>query len=174
MVSSRYFQARAPNSRVQGTEHPLGRSTDLALSRATARVVALSGLTAGLYCLWLAGDLALTLRPQARRVWRLAAMRRWAKSVASLAGMRIVTRGIPPKQPFMAVATPLGYMDVAALSSLGACVYAAKSDVARWPATGRLCRSMRMIFVDRERRGDVGCVGRAILSAIGEGGGGVL
>jgi 1-acyl-sn-glycerol-3-phosphate acyltransferase len=50
------------------------------------------------------------------------------------------------------VCNHLTYLDVIVLSSIGECVFVAKSDIAAWPLFGWLARAAGTIFVDRERR----------------------
>lgn len=118
--------------------------------RASARSIAFVAVTAALYGVWLCGD--RVARGAARRRWRHCLFRAWAKAVAAIARMRVVVRGDAPAAPFFLVANHLSYMDVVTLSSVLDCTYVARGDVAAWPAVGRLCAAMRVIFVDRTRR----------------------
>jgi 1-acyl-sn-glycerol-3-phosphate acyltransferase len=141
--------------------------------RAAARLGLLCALTATLYGAW-AIAVAFIRSKAARRGWRYAASRAWAKGVARIAGMNVSASGAPPSPPFLLVANHLSYIDVVALSSLVGCVYVARGDVARWPLIGRLCRGMEVVFVDRTRRGDVRRANETLARALADGEGVVL
>lgn len=120
--------------------------------RASLRVCALCLVTAGLYALWLAGLPVVFVFPRASKAWRALNFRAWARAVARIAGMEIRLRGEPPRGAFLLVSNHLGYMDVVALVAARVeCVFVAKSEVARWPVIGFLCRNAGTIFVDRLR-----------------------
>jgi 1-acyl-sn-glycerol-3-phosphate acyltransferase len=140
---------------------------------ATTRALLLCALTAALYMLWIAA-VALTRSASARRKWRYAVFRAWARGVAGIAQMTIAVRGTAPRPPFLLVSNHLSYIDVIALSSLVDCTYVARGDVADWPVIGRLCQGMEILFVDRTRRRDVRRVGACIDRALADGEGVVL
>ncbi|MGH9940848.1 MAG: lysophospholipid acyltransferase family protein [Pyrinomonadaceae bacterium] len=119
--------------------------------RAIVRVVALCLATVGLYSLWLAGTPFVLLTADASRRWRGFNFRAWARAVARVAGMKIELLGVPPRGSFFLVSNHLGYMDIVALAACLDCVFVAKSEVARWPVIGFLCRSMNTVFIDRRR-----------------------
>jgi 1-acyl-sn-glycerol-3-phosphate acyltransferase len=123
--------------------------------RAAARLVALCLVTAGFYALWLAGLPFVSLFAGAARRWRSLNFCGWARVAARIAGMRISARGRPPRAPFLLVSNHLGYMDVVAFAALVDCVFVAKSEVARWPVIGLMCRTLGTIFVNRGRRRDI-------------------
>jgi 1-acyl-sn-glycerol-3-phosphate acyltransferase len=142
--------------------------------RAAARLVAICATTAGLWTVWLAGAPFLVAAPRARLRWRYALMGAWARRVARVAGIRVATEGPIPRPPFLLVANHLSYVDIIVLSSVLDCCYVSRGDVRDWPVVGLLCRSMRVIFVDRSRRADVRRVADEMEARLAEGEGVVL
>jgi 1-acyl-sn-glycerol-3-phosphate acyltransferase len=67
------------------------------------------------------------------------------------------------------VANHLSYVDIIVLSSLVDGCYVSRGDVEHWPVVGMLCRSMRVIFVDRSRRADVMRVANLMEERLAEG-----
>jgi 1-acyl-sn-glycerol-3-phosphate acyltransferase len=138
-------------------------------ARAVARAVAIVATTAVLWPALLAGNVALAASPDARRRWRYATMRTWARVVARAGGLRVDVEGTPPRPPFLLVANHLSYVDIIALSTVVDCCYVSRGDVREWPVIGLLCRSVRVIFVDRSRRADVGRVAAEMQERLDEG-----
>lgn len=151
-----------------------GRRTLARHLRAAARVAALCSLTACLYLVWLGGAAVVFVSADASRKWRGLVFRAWARAIARVAGMRISSRGAPPRGAFFLVSNHLSYMDVVALAARLDCVFVAKSEVAGWPAVGRLCRSVNTIFVNRRNRRSLPAVLGAVGRALDEGTGVVL
>jgi 1-acyl-sn-glycerol-3-phosphate acyltransferase len=142
--------------------------------RATSRVVALCAATASLYFLWLAVAPFALFSSNASRNWRGFIFRAWARAVSRIAGMRANVRGVPPRGAFLLVSNHLSYMDVVALASRLSCVFVAKSEVARWPVIGLMCRSMNTIFVNRQNRRSIPVVLNSVERSLAEGSGVVL
>jgi 1-acyl-sn-glycerol-3-phosphate acyltransferase len=142
--------------------------------RACARGFALCSVTACLYCVWLAVGVVVSFSPGASRRWRGFVFRAWARAGARVAGMRINLRGVPPRGAFFLVANHLSYMDVVALASRLDCVFVAKSEVARWPVVGPLCRAVGTVFVDRRNRRSLPVVLDSVGRALAAGSGVVL
>src|SRR5262245_23383415 len=142
--------------------------------RALIRVIAFCAITAFFYLLW-AGVVPWVLVSQkARYWWRNFNFRTWARLTKLLLRMRVQAKGIPPHAPFFLVSNHLSYMDIVAFAAQLDCVFIAKSEVARWPVLGLLCRSMGTIFVDRNSRMDVLRVNRLIEQALRSGKGVLL
>jgi 1-acyl-sn-glycerol-3-phosphate acyltransferase len=83
----------------------------------------------------------------------------WFRGALAILGVRVVTRGTPPREPCVLVANHLSYLDVALLGAARPCRFVAKSDVAGWPGIGWLARLARVLFVRREERRDLLRVG---------------
>jgi 1-acyl-sn-glycerol-3-phosphate acyltransferase len=96
--------------------------------------------------------ITIPLLPRAKRLHARAAwLHRWSRLACRGVGIRIRTRGSMPQSGLL-VCNHLTYLDVIVLSSIGPCVFVAKSDIAAWPLFGWLARAAGTIFVDRERR----------------------
>jgi 1-acyl-sn-glycerol-3-phosphate acyltransferase len=123
--------------------------------RLTFRCLAVSLITAGFYMLWLIGRVLVFAFAEALYSWRNWIFRHWAKAIAYTLNMKITVEGAPPQAPFFLVSNHLSYVDIIALASQLDCVFVSKSEVRDWPIVGFLCRSMGIIFIDRERRADI-------------------
>jgi 1-acyl-sn-glycerol-3-phosphate acyltransferase len=64
------------------------------------------------------------------------------------------------------VSNHLGYLDIFVLASLAPAVFVAKSEIKSWPVVGWLTRMGGTLFVDRERRVQVGQVNDEIQAAL--------
>jgi 1-acyl-sn-glycerol-3-phosphate acyltransferase len=142
--------------------------------RAAARLVALCATTATLYAVSVVGAAPWCWSKRARARWRGLVFRAWGRAAAALLGMRLGVSGAAPRPPFLLVVNHLGYADVVALAASCECVFVAKKEVAAWPVVGRLCRSMRTIFIDRRSRRDIPRALSLIEAALDEGAGVVL
>lgn len=135
------------------------------------------GLAAGTLACYLACAAGLVLllpAPAARRRWRCACFRSWARLSAHILGMRVSVGGEPPRPPFLLVANHLSYLDVLVLAGRVDALFIARADVRHWPIVGHLCRLVGTIFVERELRRDVLRVNRQIERALACGEGVVL
>jgi len=122
--------------------------------RASFRMCAWCGVSAGLYLLWLVGlPVVFVVSADAER-WRNWVFGAWARAAVQIMGMKVTVRNPAPEPPFLLVSNHLSYVDVILLQSQVNCTFIAKSEVAGWPIVGRLCRSMKTIFVDRNRKRD--------------------
>lgn len=119
------------------------------------RLLAVSLVTGGFYVLWLSGLLFVFAFAEVSYDWRNWIFRHWAKMMAVALGMKISVEGVAPKAPFFLVSNHLSYVDIIVFASQLDCVFVSKSDVRDWPIVGFLCRSMDIIFIDRERRADI-------------------
>ena len=146
----------------------------LRTTRAAARLVALCLLTAALYAVWVVGTALLFVSKPARARWRGLLFRLWGRAAAAGIGMKLDARGVAPRPPFLLVVNHLSYADVVALAASCECVFVAKKEVAAWPVIGRLCRSLKTIFIDRRSRRDIPCALSLIEATLDEGAGVVL
>lgn len=142
--------------------------------RAAARVVALCAVTACVYAFWLAVAAFAWFSPNTSRRLRGRVFRAWARAAARIVGMRVGVSGVAPSGAFLLVSNHLSYMDVVALASQVECVFVAKSEVARWPVVGLLCRSVNTVFVNRGRKRDIPAVLGSVSRSLEEGTGVVL
>ncbi len=116
--------------------------------RTAIRSLLLPPLVAG--CLgdfWLSG--ARRSLPDRVR-WLHRVSRRHAKWF----GVRLRVHGEIPRAGLI-VSNHVSYLDIVALSSVAACAFVSKKEVARWPVFGLYARLGATVFVDRERRGAV-------------------
>lgn len=142
--------------------------------RAILRVSALCLVTASLYSLWAAGVPFVLLSGDLSRRWRNFHFRTWAQTVAGIAQMRISLQGVPPRGSFFLVTNHLSYLDVVVFAATLDCIFIAKSEVARWPIIGFLCRRVKTIFIERRRRRNIPEVLAAIKRSMADGMGVVL
>lgn len=87
--------------------------------------------------------------------WASKFRKKWGVATLKILGIKTRVIGKPPKPPFFLVSNHLSYVDVWVLFSQLDCTFIAKSEVRRWPVIGFILATTGMIFVDRERRGDV-------------------
>jgi 1-acyl-sn-glycerol-3-phosphate acyltransferase len=142
--------------------------------RVTLKAVGFCAVTGGLYLLWLAVFPLVCASPARSRRWRQFIFRSWARAMMALLAIKVDVRGVAPKPPFLLVSNHLSYVDVVVFAAHVDAVFVAKSEVARWPALGVMCRGMGTIFVDRASRRDLARVNGLIERATGEGQGVVV
>jgi 1-acyl-sn-glycerol-3-phosphate acyltransferase len=102
--------------------------------------------------------------PNARALW-LQRHSRWVLKIfkleASVAGP-VPARGL-------LVSNHLGYLDIFVLASITPAVFVAKREIKSWPVVGRLTQMGGTLFVDRNRRVQVGQVNDEIQAALNRG-----
>ena len=76
--------------------------------------------------------------------------------------------GPVPKNGLL-VSNHLSYLDILVISAVTPAVFVSKADVRRWPVFGLLAALGGTVFVNRERRTQVGAVNREIQDALKEG-----
>lgn len=133
------------------------------------RLLALCAWTTGCLATLLVGHSALVVWPRSRPRWRRRMIRRWARGLARIVGMRVDIEGQPPARPFFLVANHLSYVDIVLLLGELDTVFVAKRELTEWPVVGYLTRIAGTIFVDRERRRDAIRVLRDIEAGIERG-----
>lgn len=146
----------------------------VAVVRACIRLARLFASSTLRYLAWLAGDLARTSRPAARRAWRSRCVSSWATAIANAVGVRLHVSGPIPSAPFLLVSNHLSYLDIIVLLSLTDGRFVARHDLGSWPFIGLLVRAGGTILVERERRADAAAAARAMREALDEGNGVVL
>ncbi|MGH7561771.1 MAG: lysophospholipid acyltransferase family protein [Gemmatimonadales bacterium] len=144
------------------------------LLRSTARVGLLGLWSALSFLLWLAGWLVAAGSARRRLRWRHWLLRRWARGVARLLGVRVAIVGQPPDAPFFLVANHLSYVDIILLYTQLDCVFIAKREMRGWPFLGFLAHVMDTIWVNRDSRRDALRVLEDIDEAVARGDGVVL
>ncbi len=123
--------------------------------RATIRPIGLCGITGLYYLRWLAGVPFLLASPDHALRWRNRNFGSWARASARIMGLTINVRNRPPNAPFLLISNHLSYVDVVILASLLNCAFVAKSEVARWPILGFICRNLDTIFINRKNKRDL-------------------
>jgi 1-acyl-sn-glycerol-3-phosphate acyltransferase len=121
-------------------------------ARATLRLFALAGITAGYFLRWRVGRTFMNHSANRVTKWRNENFRGWACACSRLMGIAITVNNEPPKAPFLLVSNHLSYVDILVLAAQADCTFIAKADVARWPFIGTLCRAMDIIFIDRRMK----------------------
>lgn len=139
----------------------------MSLVRALLRSLAFAAFTLGTAVVLIVGHAATAGAARAR--WNARVQRFWSRGLMRIFGAHVVVEGEIPRGATLLVSNHVGYVDVMVLAALTDCAFVAKSEVARWPILGFLARSVDTVFVDRERRGDVGRVTAAIRGAIAHG-----
>jgi len=98
-----------------------------------------------------------------RALWLHRSCRRYVE----LLHIDLEVIGKPPQGGLM-VSNHLGYVDIIVLCAVTPCVFISKSDVKRWPIFGYFAGLGGTLFVNREKRSDVGRLAdemRAILNS---------
>jgi len=80
--------------------------------------------------------------------------------------MKVTVKGNPPRAPFFLVSNHLSYLDVVPLYKSMTCTFVAKKDVESWPVVGFMAKTMGIIFIDREKKIDVGRVNQIISKSL--------
>ena len=137
--------------------------------RGIARGLAVIAITVVSYFALLVGKGLMLPSRKASDGWSRVIQRTWGRGLAAALGLRIVARGQAPRGAFFMVSNHLGYLDIVVYAALVDVVFVAKSEVARWPIVGLLCRSVNTIFIDRELMRDAARVGQRIEKSLSEG-----
>ncbi|MEO1719572.1 MAG: lysophospholipid acyltransferase family protein, partial [Pseudomonadota bacterium] len=79
------------------------------------------------------------------------------KRVCGLMGIRIKIAGkIDRRQPTLYVSNHVSWLDIVVLSAVAPVSFVAKKEVSTWPGVSWLANLQRTVFVDRERRQQIG------------------
>ncbi len=152
----------------------ISRSSLMKYLRATIRLFALCGTTAGYYLRWLVGVPFVFAFREAALSWRKQNFGGWARASARILRMRVNVHNAPPASPFLMVSNHLSYVDIVVLESQVDCAFIAKSEIASWPILGLMCRTLDTIFIDRKRKRDLPKVMAKVESTLERGLGVVL
>jgi 1-acyl-sn-glycerol-3-phosphate acyltransferase len=102
--------------------------------------------------------------PTARALW----LQRHSRRVLKIFNLEARADGPVPTRGLL-VSNHLGYLDIFVLASLAPIVFVSKREIKFWPVVGRLTQMAGTLFVDRERRVQVGQVNDEIKSALDQG-----
>ena len=102
--------------------------------------------------------------PTARALW----MQRHARSMSKIFRLETRVEGAVPTRGLL-ISNHLGYIDILVLASVAPTVFVAKRDVKFWPVIGVLAQMGGTLFVNRERRSQVGQVNDEIQAALNRG-----
>lgn len=105
----------------------------------------------------LAAGLAVTLFvfPLVSPAGRRARIRRWSAKLLHILAVEVrMTGELPQGGNLLVVANHVSWLDIFVLNAIGPMRFVAKSELAHWPAIGRLIRNVGTLFVEREHRHD--------------------
>lgn len=92
----------------------------------------------------------------------------WGKYCCLALGIKVIAEGEAPKPPFFLVSNHLSYIDVFVLFALVRGIFVAKSDVKKWPLVGFIVSTVGLVFINRQKRSDVGRVNDQMSNNINE------
>lgn len=136
--------------------------------RASLRLFLLIVYTLTTFGIYLVGLLPVKLFKLRYEPWRNLFMRTWAKGVAFIFNIQVDPVGDPPKAPFFIVANHMSYLDIIPLYLNLRCTFVAKKEVRSWPVIGFMVKAVGVIFIDRNRRGDVKRVNELLNRSLNE------
>lgn len=134
--------------------------------RALFRIISLMTLTFSIYAVWIVGAPIFSAD---RILWRRRIFTKWSKAVARILRMNIEVTGQLPGSPFILVSNHLSYLDIPAFHSVVPVVFIAKSEVGKWFLVGKIIRRMETVFINRNKRRDIGRAGQEIIRKIKNG-----
>jgi lyso-ornithine lipid O-acyltransferase len=105
---------------------------------------------------------------KSKRLARAAWLHRASRRHLRIFGFTADVAG-PIPQSGLLVSNHLSYLDVLAISAVTPAVFVAKSEIRRWPVFGWCAALAGTVFVERERRMNVGAVNREIQEALADG-----
>lgn len=90
--------------------------------------------------------------------------------VCALLGVCIHVEGVVPDgRPALLISNHVSWLDIPVLSAVAPVSFVAKQEVGTWPFVSWLAKLQRSVFVDREKRGTVAEIARAIMARLHEG-----
>jgi lyso-ornithine lipid O-acyltransferase len=105
---------------------------------------------------------------KSKRLARAAWLGRSSRRHLKIFGYTAEVAGTVPKSGLL-VSNHLSYFDILTISAATPAVFVSKAEVRRWPLFGWLAALSGTIFIERERRLQVGEVNREIQAALDEG-----
>lgn len=136
--------------------------------RAGLRLFLLIVYTLTTFGIYLVGYFILWLFKLRYEPWRNLFMRSWAHGVAFFFNIQIDVVGDPPEAPFFIVSNHMSYLDIVPLYLNLRCTFVAKKEVRSWPVVGFMVKAVGVIFIDRNRRGDVKRVNELLNKSLNE------
>jgi 1-acyl-sn-glycerol-3-phosphate acyltransferase len=92
------------------------------------------------------------------------------RQVCKLIGIRLKVEGeIAAEQGVLIIANHVSWLDITVLSAIAPVSFVAKQEVSTWPFVKWLARLQRSVFVDRNRRAEVGDKANEILERLAAG-----
>lgn len=92
------------------------------------------------------------------------------RQVCKLVGIRLNVEGeIAEQQGVLIIANHVSWLDITVLSAVAPVSFVAKQEVASWPFVSWLAKLQRSVFVDRNRRNEVGDKANEILERLAGG-----
>lgn len=126
-------------------------------------------VTGCLWLVWLVGQVLLWPFPPRREAWRRRLFQVWSRAALRVLGVELTVVGEVPGEPSFVVSNHLGYLDIPVLAACLPAVFVSKAEVRSWPVLGRMSRSMRTIYVRREKKRELPEVNREIGAALARG-----
>jgi lyso-ornithine lipid O-acyltransferase len=92
------------------------------------------------------------------------------RQVCKIVGVRLNVEGeVAQKQGVLLISNHVSWIDITVLSAVAPVSFVAKQEVASWPFVSWLAKLQRSVFVDRNRRNEVGDKANEILSRLERG-----
>ena len=137
--------------------------------RIVLRASAAGAWTAGLFLIWLLGQLVVGWSTHPRNLWRSAIFRMWGRGLCAVCGVKLVVHGAPPKHGSFLVANHLSFVDIWVMAATTGGRFVSMAEVASWPVIGFMAARLGTIFIRRERRREIPQVNAAIAAALAQG-----
>jgi len=92
------------------------------------------------------------------------------RQVCKIIGVRLNIEGeVAEEQGVLLISNHVSWIDITVLSAVAPVSFVAKQEVSTWPFVSWLAKLQRSVFVDRERRNEVGAKANEILSRLEHG-----
>ena len=92
------------------------------------------------------------------------------RQVCRLLGVNLSVNGhVDQSRPVLLVANHTSWLDIPVLSAVAPVSFVAKQEVSSWPFVSWLARLQRTVFINREKRGDVGRAMNVMLDRLANG-----
>ncbi len=92
------------------------------------------------------------------------------RQVCKIVGVRLIIEGeVAAEQGVLLISNHVSWLDITVLSAVAPVSFVAKQEVASWPFVSWLAKLQRSVFVDRNRRNEVGDKANEILSRLAAG-----